>query len=115
MVFGFRFFELRAFLETRYQYLEGLGQHLEENFQAYCEEKRKHQIDHRHPHSLHYPLSKALECLTTGKFDPLIHLHLKQISDFLRPYVLIKEDMSDSEIYMLIMVGLYNYWLHVGQ
>jgi len=67
-------------------------------------------INQHHPRKIHYSLSKIFECLNGSRYDLMFGYYIKEISEFLKDYVIIEEQMHDKEIYMLIKAGLYNYW-----
>lgn len=67
-------------------------------------------IEYDHPKEIHYHLSKIFECLRGTVYDHLYIYYIKKISDFLKDYVVIKENMDRKEVFVLIKVALYNYW-----
>lgn len=67
-------------------------------------------IIHHHLQKIHYSLSKIYECLRGTRYDSMYSYYIRTISDFLKEYVIIKENMDKKEIFMLIKAGLYNYW-----
>lgn len=67
-------------------------------------------INLRYPHKIHYQLSKIYECLNGNKDDYLYSYYLSETAKFLKDFVTINDDMGHEEVYLLIQVGLYNYW-----
>lgn len=197
IVFGFRFDELKHFLQTRYDYLLVLQKEIDSQYENYKKEKSSHVINssknileqlkilmdecedrldndyyryvieevliiyeakntldenkkitdeyknelkkvvlelkdnlqrmrfkelkfdyivnHRHPKEIHYSLSKIYECLRGTRDDHMYNFYLKMISDYLREYVIINNNMSKKEIFMLIKTGLFNYWINKNE
>lgn len=67
-------------------------------------------IDLNHSKKIHYHLSKIYECLRGFRRDFLYNYYLDIISEFLKDFVTITNDMHYDEVFLLIKVGLFNYW-----
>lgn len=63
-------------------------------------------FDYQFPNEQFYEFSKYSEVLL-GRYDPLEPYLFVVVSDTLKPYVLINEDMHIDEIYLLFHVGLF--------
>lgn len=66
--------------------------------------KTDHILESSHPSKIHYHLSKLYECLmrTRSSYDILYSYYVKEVSEFLRGYVTINEQMNRNEVFMLI-------------
>jgi hypothetical protein len=68
-------------------------------------------VDSDHPNEIHYELSKIYECLRGKRNDFRYNYYIAKISKLLNIYVTITAEMDMDEVFLLIKVGLYSYWI----
>lgn len=61
------------------------------------------------PSKIRYELSKLYDCIHLNKYDFMFNMHIEVISDYLKDYIVINDNMDYYELYLVLNAGLFAY------